>query len=243
VRPGSGDDARWVLAQAERLGVPARAVRLPEGPDDEARLREGRRAAWAPVIDAGGVVATGHHRRDQAETVLLQLLRGGGGAARQGMRWSHGGVVRPLLDTSEEALTAYAEARGLSWRDDPSNREPRYLRNRVRHELLPLLEALRPGAVGALARSAALAADDEALLEQLAGDALHTWRRGDGLEAHWVATGPASLVRRALRSLWPSLDGAKLDAVRALARGRGGPVSLDADRQLVAVDGVLRLRG
>ena len=205
VRAESAADASFVVALAEERGLPHRVVRATAAGDDEAALRAVRQEAFDEAVAAGAVVATAHHREDQAETVLLQLLRSTGTAGRRGMRWASHGRVRPLLGTPAASVAAWAEARELSWREDPTNRHPHYLRNRVRHELLPLLESLRGGATASLARSAAHAAEDDALLERLAAEALTMNQLGDGVRTSFIAEGPPALTRRALRARWPEL--------------------------------------
>lgn len=232
-RPGSAEDATFVAELAAARQLPCRVMTLAPGPADEATLRARRRQAFAAEP---GLVATGHHQQDQAETVLLQLMRGGGAEARGGMRWRREGVVRPLLATPPEELAAYAAARQLAWRDDPTNASPAYLRNRVRHEVLPLLASLRPGVVATLAAGARHAAEEADLLADLAADALARHRRGDGLSRQWVGEGPAALVRRAVRLRWPGLSRGQVDAVLQMARRGRGRVQTADGGVLVVVD-------
>lgn len=239
VREGSDADAAFVEALATSHGLPCRVVRVETAPD-EASMRAARHTAYA---DAPGWVATGHHQGDQAETVLLQLMRGAGAAGRAGMAWSGDGRVRPLLDTPPDALEAYARARGLLWREDPTNADARYLRNRVRHEVLPLLESLRPGATATLARGAHLAAADEACLAALADEGLRTARTEAGLDAAWVAGAPEAVARRGLRACWPELSSAQVDAALAMARTQDGAVTLGPRRRLVVDAGRVTVRG
>jgi tRNA(Ile)-lysidine synthase len=131
--------------------------------------------------DAGSRhVAVGHHRDDQAETLLLNLLRGSGPEGLAGMRPKRrlGGedgseravsLVRPLLAVGRDEIEAYAEAQGLPWREDPSNRDARFKRAALRRDVLPALEAHFSGAADRLARSAALVRQyvDEALRPEL----------------------------------------------------------------------------
>lgn len=152
--------------QAERCGLPLARLRLDLGPTaSEARCREARLSIFAGL--SADHIALAHHADDLAETVLLHLLRGAGTRGLAGMARRSGRRVRPLLDEPRAALRAWADARGLTWREDPTNADPRFLRNRVRAELLPLMEALRPGAAAAIARGAAFAAADDALLTRL----------------------------------------------------------------------------
>lgn len=166
------DHCRTVCAG---LAVPIeiRRVRVQaagEGP--EAAARAARYAAFA-VLDTD-VLALAHHRDDQAETVLAQLLRGGGArglAAMPACRPLPGGRVRlwrPLLGTPRADLLAWAQARGLTWVEDDSNRETHLARNALRHDILPRLESRFPGAGATLARAAGRFAEIAALLDDLA---------------------------------------------------------------------------
>jgi len=126
---------------------------------------------WFPMAAqrlGASVVATGHTADDQAETVLLRLLRGSGARGVSGIRIKRGIYVRPLLHCRRRALRAWLEDMGQGWREDTSNADVRVPRNRLRHQVMPGLEDLAPGAVMALARYAALAADDEAYLTAVA---------------------------------------------------------------------------
>jgi tRNA(Ile)-lysidine synthase len=127
-------------------------------------------------------IALAHHRDDQAETVLLRLLRGSAGSGLGAIRpKGEGGLlVRPLLAVSRREIEAYLCALGLAWREDSSNSDTRYLRNRIRHELLPLLSSYNPGIAGSLARTAAALARDEDLLAVVTADAFGRCVSADG---------------------------------------------------------------
>lgn len=142
-RAGSAEDASRVAEIADAVGVELESVRLPEGPADEARLRELRYAALEAMRQGRGASAilVAHTEDDQAETVLLDLIRGGGGTQLRGMPEVRGRIVRPLLHVPRKLVHQHARSRQLAFVEDPSNLEPRYLRNRIRKELLPLLES------------------------------------------------------------------------------------------------------
>jgi tRNA(Ile)-lysidine synthase len=176
LRPGSAADAAFVADHAKALALPARVLTLTSadleahraaGP--EAAARAARYAALWPAADALDChwLATGHTLDDQAETVLLQLLRGAGPDGLAGMPVRSGRLLRPLLGVRRAQTRACCAAAGLPWREDPTNASDTPLRNRVRHQLLPLLEELRPGATATLARTATLAADERAWLDPL----------------------------------------------------------------------------
>jgi len=167
-----GDEA-FCAALAERLGVPFRAARADvadlaaaRGESIEAAARRARYAFLSETARSLGAthVATGHTLDDQAETVLLRLLRGAGSRGLSGIRARRGSVIRPLLECRRADVRAYLAARGETFREDASNMDRRIPRNRLRHELLPIIDALAPGGCEALARTATLAADDEEFL-------------------------------------------------------------------------------
>ncbi|HEY5976038.1 MAG TPA: tRNA lysidine(34) synthetase TilS, partial [Geobacteraceae bacterium] len=130
--------------------------------------REARYAFLREVATRHGaqVIALAHHADDQAETLLMRLLRGAGGSGLAGMRpgSADGQLVRPLLACSRAEIEAYLRGRGLTWREDSSNRDLNFLRNRVRHELLPLLATYNPAVAERLATTATALAGDELLL-------------------------------------------------------------------------------
>jgi len=148
LRPESEDDARAAAALCEALGI-----RLTSGRRDVAQLarergvgleeagRLARLEMLAGLVGAGCWAAQGHQLDDLAEDQLMRQLRGAGWPALGGMRGVAPGerIVRPLLLTAKARLRRFLEALGLSWREDPSNADRRFLRNRVRHEILPLL--------------------------------------------------------------------------------------------------------
>lgn len=135
-----------------------------EGIEGEARRlrREALRAGWADWV------ALAHHRDDQAETLLANLLRGSGVLGASAMPAAEPPWWRPLLDVPRADLTRYAEQAGLTWCDDESNADPRFLRNFLRHQVLPLVEQRRPGASERLAQAANRFAEGQHLLDELA---------------------------------------------------------------------------
>jgi tRNA(Ile)-lysidine synthase len=163
LRPEADAEADAVRGLCERLGVPCRVERVAvrrEPPWDglEAESRRARHAALDRVARELGAarIALGHTVDDQAETVLMRLLQGAGPRGLGGMAPVRGRLIRPLIETGRDAIEAHLRERGLTWIEDPSNRDPRFLRNRIRHELLPFMAGLAGAPVAeALARSAA----------------------------------------------------------------------------------------
>jgi tRNA(Ile)-lysidine synthase len=188
LRAGSDAEAAVVRAAASRLGAAFRAetVSVGEGPNLEARARAAR---FAVLPDD---VATGHTMDDQAETVLCNLLRGAGLDGLSGMA---PGTRHPLLALRRSETEALCAAMGLEPVQDPSNEDPRHLRNRVRHELLPLCETIaRRDPVPVLARQAELLRDESTLLSTLEREAIP-----DPTDARALKDAPLALARRAVR--------------------------------------------
>ncbi len=165
----SDADAQFVRELSEDLGLALHLHRceLDEDPRGglEAAARRARYAYFQRLVDCGACtsIATGHTRSDQAETVLLRLFRGSAGAGLSGILPTlASGVVRPLLDVSRDDVLAFLRERGLAWREDASNRDHRFARNRMRHELLPALrKRWNPNIDAVLARVADWAVEEE----------------------------------------------------------------------------------
>lgn len=192
LRPGSAAEADLVAAAAARVGArfESRSVVVEPGPDLEARARRARYG----VLPAG--VMTGHTMDDQAETVVINLLRGAGldGLAGMSRNPKDGSRPRrPLLGLRRSETLEVCRAAGLEPFQDPSNDNPAFLRNRVRAEVIPLLcDVARRDVVPVLARQADLIGDDVSLLDLLATGL-------DPTEARSLREAPVALARRAVR--------------------------------------------
>lgn len=155
-----------------RLEVIEVNARAAAGESPEAAARQARYAAFQNRVKPGDYLLTAQHEDDQAETLLLQLLRGGGPAGLAAMppaiRFAGGWHGRPLLIVSRQALRAYAEAEGLKWIEDGSNTDPGFDRNYLRHKVLPVLQSRWPGYAKTLARAARHQAEAAALLAETA---------------------------------------------------------------------------
>lgn len=221
----SAGDARFVRETAEAWGIPLALGAAPPGSLStrgrglQAAARAARYAFFERVADETGArwVATAHTADDQAETVVMRWARGAGAAGLAGIPGVRGRFIRPLLGVSRPEIEAYLAEIGVTPLRDPSNRDPRFLRTAVRHEILPALRAINPRAVEALARGAALLADDAAWLDACAGERLAPLVRdaGDG----WI-----ELAREGVADLHPAL---RRRVIRfALARVRAGATDL-----------------
>ena len=237
LRPGSDEEAEVVRAAADRWGAAFRGVRIAvaPGPNLEARARAARYAALPADV------LTGHTADDQAETMLLNLLRGAALDGLAGMDPRR----RPLRHLRRRQTRALCDILGLEPIEDPTNQDSAFRRTRVRHELLPLLDDLAERDVAPmLARQTDLARDDVALLDGLAA-AL------DPCDARALAAAPAPLARRAVRrwlrtggpggdELHPP-DGASVDRVLAVARGEAVACELPGGWRVARSRGRLRL--
>jgi tRNA(Ile)-lysidine synthase len=155
------------------------------GESPEEAARSARYRSILSRLSAGEIVLTAQHRDDQAETLLLQLMRGAGLAGLAAMpecaELGPGFLMRPLLHHSRQELHAYAQEHGLKWVEDPSNRDLGYDRNFLRHRVVPLLEQRWPGVKKALGRTAGHCAEAQRLLEDLSTDLCRSVLRPDGI--------------------------------------------------------------
>jgi tRNA(Ile)-lysidine synthase len=250
LRPGSAAEAATVAAAAADVGAGFRSERVAvvPGPNLEARAR----AARYGVLPAD--VLTGHTADDQAETVLLNLLRGAGLDGLAGMA----PAGHPLLALRRAETRALVVSHGLVPVEDPSNADPAFLRNRVRAEALPLLDALAGRDVAAVvARQASLLRDESVLLDELAAAV-------DPTDVKVLAAAPVALARRAVRR-WLSRTGdaragpgrfqhqleeggyppsaAAVERVLAVARGQARATQTDDGRRVFRSHGRLGIDG
>lgn len=171
LRDDSDEDENYCAALCETLGVQLaiERPRRPEGPGNlQAWARDTRYAAAAGIADRReATIVTGHTADDQVETILYRLASSPSRRALLGMRPHDGRLARPLLGFTRIETTAYCEERRLAWRDDSSNAEPVYARNRVRQGLLPELARIHPAAAANVLRTAALLRDEAEVLDGL----------------------------------------------------------------------------
>lgn len=160
----------------------------------------------------GALIATGHHRDDQAETVLLNLLRGSGTRGLGGMRPKQADVIRPLLCLSRAELESWCRLRNLSPQLDSSNLDTDFKRNRIRHELLPMLrERYNPSIVDTLCRTAGVLADEyefvHAYAEEIYPDLVQTSLDGEQADSDRFAALPIALQRELIRCMVEKIQG------------------------------------
>ena len=237
-------DVPFVCGRAE-----VRAVAAERRLSLEAAAREERYAFLKGAAAQMGAdcIAVAHHMDDQAETLLLHLLRGSGLDGLAGMRSRTGAIVRPLLAARRQDIEAYAQAHGLAFCTDATNASDAMARNRVRHELLPLLCSFNPRAVEHLCATASLLAQDADYLESVAQAAVGAAAGRDGVGRKALLALPDAVRSRVLKRLLFEAQGgeverrdvARLEALLEARTGtqielRGGAAAwVDAERLYV----------
>ncbi len=239
-------DAAFVIAEAARRGLGATVERLApaergRGTSLELWAREARYRCLEAVRKKvrGSRLVTAHTQNDQAETLLLNLLRGTGPRGLAGIPKSRERIIRPLLAVSRAEVEAYAASRRVAFCQDASNASDAYRRNRIRHHLLPqLAKEYNPRLVESLAALAALVSEDEQVLSaaaaRLEAKAVQLSAAGASVEAAAVRSAPPALVRRVFQELFRRLTREQ----HALTRRH-----LAALQHLVISDGTVRLPG
>lgn len=241
LRPGSSDEAAHVAQVAGRLGAEYRALRvtIAPGANLEARARQAR----YDVLPEG--VLTGHTADDQAETVLVNLLRGAGLDGLAGMGRAAPRVRRPLLALRRDETRGLCQQMGLGPVEDESNADRRFVRNRIRHDLLPrLAEIAGRDLVPILARQADLLSDEARFLDALAAQV-------DPCDARSLAAADPVIARRAVRRWLRGTTGAdehppsaaEVERVLDVARGRFVACELSGGRRIRRSKGRLLLQG
>ena len=172
----------------EELSVPYHSITveiIPEKTSPEEAARHARYAEWKKLIHKNEVLLLAHHQDDQAETVLIQLMRGSGvkglAAMPKKQDFSQGLLSRPLLDFTREELQSYALEHGLNWIDDPSNFDTDFDRNFLRHDVIPLLQTRWPALKKTLSRTAQHQAEADQLLTELAFQDWHHVHENDNI--------------------------------------------------------------
>jgi tRNA(Ile)-lysidine synthase len=217
-------DARHAAAFAASLGVPYVERRVDAASHAkerrlslEAAARELRYARLEEAADEmrATCIATGHTADDQAETVLLNIIRGAGPAGLSGMPPMRGRVIRPLIDVTHAEVEAYCREEALAFRVDRSNLDPRFRRNRVRLEVIPLLAQLQPNVVSALCRLADVMRAENGYIDSQVDWVEREIVREEGdrvlITLDGLVAAPLSVQRRIVRRAIARLSGSEAD--------------------------------
>ncbi|MEX1006513.1 MAG: tRNA lysidine(34) synthetase TilS [Acidimicrobiia bacterium] len=245
IRPDGNRERDHVAALAARLGArfDSRTVDIPPGSNLEERARDARYEALeaARVEHGATAVLVAHTTDDQAETVLLNILRGAAGTGLSGMPARRGFVVRPLLGFRRAETSALCAALGLPVLHDPMNDDEAFRRVAVRRRVLPMLsDVAGRDLVPVLARQAELLREESAFLDELAQAA---WPGADGTSARALAALSPVLARRAVRQ-WlgpPPPSSAEVTRVLQVAAGRHRATELSGGRAVRRAAGRLHL--
>lgn len=232
LREAADREAELLTARMAEWGVPFRVARLDlrpaPGQSPEEAARDARYAALNALADTSGasILALGHHADDQLETVLMRLTKGSAlpgllGIPARRAQPSGPCIVRPLLEVPRAAIEAYLDWHGLKWFEDESNRDTAIPRNRLRHEVTPVLRSLNPAIHRTLGANLAVLADEDDYLQQQARGALLALVRHEGV-------GLLGLDAAGLQGLHPALQRRTL--ALAYAQVQGGRRGLSAQR-------------
>lgn len=251
----SDDDQEFARARCKERNIPlhVRRFQLHDSPrysSLQAVARDLRYRAFNEIAEECGAdrIAVGHTADDQAETVLLWLLRGSGLTGLSGMpAFRDDKVIRPLYEASRREISTYLRKAGISFREDSSNAKPLYLRNRIRQEIVPNLNRLVPSSTDALCRLADICREDDRYLEQQAtalSSSTVKWESAGGwvIDRGVLLDLPSALQRRIIRGLLRqnhaqhrSSGLRTIDRVIRLVSKRGRVSSLDVARGRIIV--------
>jgi len=255
----SDEDEQFCRKLCEKNGIPIRCFRADlAGRTDEAAAREARYAFFRKQYqeEKADALILAHHADDQAETFLMRLLRGAGPDGLECMKDEEtvNGILilRPMLGMRREEIRKALREDGVSWREDSSNTDISYLRNRIRKEVIPAMERISESAVGKICRSAALIRADNDTLNEEARAILQEAAADRRLNAETLTSKPTALRRRVLRIWWntqaPALKEHALsceqtDALDRLLTAGKGKINLPGGKHAVRSGRYLFLQG
>ncbi len=220
LRGAEGDgDSQYVETVCEIRGIPFYGKKLDIGAIAKAKGltveeagREERYKFFAEVSESlgGAKIATGHNLGDNAETIVFRLVRGSGAKGLCGIRYKRGNIIRPLLDVSRSEIEEYLVENAVMWREDSTNAELNYTRNKIRHSIIPRLEEINKGAVEKIVGCARSLSEDESYLSELADKLLSSALVDkDEYSTSAILAAPAPIAKRAAARLledWGAKD-------------------------------------
>lgn len=218
-------------------------VAREEGKNLEETARERRYAFLRRVKEEKGfdLIATAHHLNDLVETALIWLVRGAGLEGLIGFEPREGDVIRPLYRATRREILDYAGARNLKWVEDTSNRDPRFFRNRLRMEVIPLLKEINPNLEETFYRTRRILKEENDLLEELSAEVLKRVSEGECVRAGELSREHRAIQRRVLLRFTGVLSFSKIEQVRRLLE-KGGEVDLGGGLRAVRKGRLLCLK-
>lgn len=250
LRGAEGDgDSQYVEAICEIKGIPfygrkldIGAIAKAKGISVEEAGREERYKFFDEIASSlgGAKIATGHNISDNAETVLFRLGRGSSAKGLCGIRYKRGNIIRPLLDVSRAEITQYLIENGIIWREDSTNAQLHYTRNKIRHSVLASFEKVQPGAVEKIVSCAKSLSEDEDYLSDLADKLIASARvEEDEYSTSALIAAPAPISKRAAAKLleeWGAkdIDREKINSFLELCKkGSGKRMDINADSYIL----------
>lgn len=243
VRPDSHEDTSLVRSLAEKYNVPIEVTSLELGPNASEAIAREQRYTWLETVRAkydADAIVTAHHQNDVIETMFINMLRGTGWRGLASLRETQW-IRRPLLDTSKIEVVTYAINHDLSWREDSTNDDVRYLRNYIRHGIMPRLDQQQLRKLIDLYRAQCRLRDE---VEAEAARVISHAASGNGLRRYWLAMLPDDAARELLRQKFGSLTREQSTRLLHFAKtGQIGSVlelsaaqTYRATRQLIALE-------
>ncbi len=247
----SDEDEAFCRELCEKLAIPLHTVRAElDGKNDENSCRRERFRCFREIMEKTGIqtLVLAHNRDDLAETFLMRLLRGAGTEGLSCMScldtWGNYQICRPLLGARRGEIREALRREGVVWREDSTNGSDLYLRNRIRHQLIPLMEELAAGISGRIAQTAEIISGENNLLQAQAEQFLSTHSDPLQIDAEALKTVPDALLNRILRTWWRksapemkerALNAAQTAELASLARKERGKANLPGG--IIAVKG------
>ncbi len=250
LRKSAQRDEEFCKALAESLSLEifvgsgdVKSEAKKRGKNLEETAREMRYAFLRKVLKEEGfdLIATAHHLTDLLETVVLWITRGSGREGLLGFSPKEGEVVRPLFFATRKEIEDFAQARGIRWIEDPTNLDRRFVRNRIRHEIVPLLREINPSVEESFLRLWEILREEEDFLKDQCEALLERARKENCLEVRELKRSHISLIMRAIAEFFEIKNLSKTRQVLSLLE-RGGEVDLGGGRKAVRKAGLLCLK-
>ncbi len=246
-RPESGKDADFVMELSKGLGLlcSVRTISYSGSGSSEGYFSKERNRIYTEYASDDILVATGHTASDRAETLLMRLLEGAGLRGLGGMDYfGQGPVRRPLLDFTRAGLREYLQVIGQEWIEDSTNREDSFLRNRIRHQIIPALESISPGSIPAIARSSANLSQWRDIADNIVDDSLENMLHEDTFGREQYVTLPRAVRLGILWTVCGKPRSGKLEFEKTdnwILGNRDGSHILPGGTRLISDGNVIRI--